>query len=460
MKIILDKAGLCQMKVLKINGDIAIYTVVGIVLLVGGFSGVRPIIDILLGALALVLILWAVFLQKKQGNFFQGRVWYYFIFITCFVLFMQLLPVPLFIGNAYFGDQSAVAARLKLSSPDGWAPISLNFISSFYSLCTFLIFAASVTVASNFIKKQFRPFLVTLACVFIVSIFCVIFQITYNETAFNFYKSSHRGVALGFFANRNHYALFIAYCFVFISIFIDSAVKDTKTQKFLFVALAFSCIVVTAATLSRVGLLINLSIIGYFFFRKFRSLYNNSGMKVAVLIAVVMTIVGMFLVIGDGKFGVLLSRFGSTADDERWLIWTTTLKLIGENFPSGIGSGVFSEYYMFKESVENLRPTFVNHAHNEVLEVILELGAVGVLLLFSGLAVLSNTLWKYIKCPRARRVERDLVVLVVIATLVHCLFDYPLRAAAIATLFGVSIGYLNSLVRQARPDSIGHHVAP
>lgn len=62
--------------------------------------------------------------------------------------------------------------------------------------------------------------------------------------------------------------------------------------------------------------------------------------------------------------------------------------------PAGSGLGSYREVYRLFESPSEVNSTFVNHAHNDYLELAVELGLPGVLLMILFLAWWGATAWQ------------------------------------------------------------------
>lgn len=106
-------------------------------------------------------------------------------------------------------------------------------------------------------------------------------------------------------------------------------------------------------------------------------------------------------------------------------------------FPFGSGVGSFAEVYQVAEKAAQLRDDYVNHAHNDYLEIIMTAG-------LPGLAFLIVLLVLYLIGAYRALVRKDLsneirqyrllgyaaIFLVLLASVV----DYPLRVPAIACL--------------------------
>ena len=144
----------------------------------------------------------------------------------------------------------------------------------------------------------------------------------------------------------------------------------------------------------------------------------------------------LFLLVGEG----LERRVWDTGPD--WLkraeIYAPTLGAIEESPLLGTGLGTFAAVYRSHRS-EEIRPG-VNMAHNDYLELMLELGTPAAVLLVCSIAVLA------LGCAlgvRARRREAALPAVGVAAcTLVgaHALVDFSLQIPAVAVTFALVLG--------------------
>src|SRR5690606_1900254 len=108
--------------------------------------------------------------------------------------------------------------------------------------------------------------------------------------------------------------------------------------------------------------------------------------------------------------------------------------------PFGSGAGTFVPVYQMFEKLQDARSFYANRAHNDVLELWLEAGALALILMGAFLVWLIRrtvTLWRARPRPGG---EIDLLLAraagIVLALLAaHSLVDYPLRTAAMMALF-------------------------
>ncbi|WP_376705409.1 O-antigen ligase family protein [Mesorhizobium sp. ISC25] len=115
----------------------------------------------------------------------------------------------------------------------------------------------------------------------------------------------------------------------------------------------------------------------------------------------------------------------------------TTIDGIKENWATGIGFGNFQEAYQIYEKETMIFEKFVNHAHNEYLEIAFE-GGIPAILLMAGYFVLLMAASVSVR----RDPLQKAAFLSVSFLLIHSLVDYPLRSGALAMAFA----YMNAVI--------------
>ena len=122
------------------------------------------------------------------------------------------------------------------------------------------------------------------------------------------------------------------------------------------------------------------------------------------------------------------------------------------HWPVGSGIGSFNRVYRLFEDPDAVTNVFVNHAHNDYLEVFAETGLLGIVLILVFLAWWSLRSAQAWRDPRPDSYWAQAASVVVGIILVHSLVDYPIRTPAIMALFAF---YVLILARQqeARSES-------
>ena len=124
------------------------------------------------------------------------------------------------------------------------------------------------------------------------------------------------------------------------------------------------------------------------------------------------------------------------------------MEAIRDYLPAGSGVGSFEKVYPLYEDGAAVDRWYVNRAHSDYLEVALETGLPGMLLM-------AAFLWWWARRTVALWRTPDMPGIALAATigsgsiLAHSLVDYPLRTAAMAALFGLCVGVMAQPRRQA-----------
>jgi hypothetical protein len=144
-----------------------------------------------------------------------------------------------------------------------------------------------------------------------------------------------------------------------------------------------------------------------------------------------------------------LDQLGDAGDAEsprsRSAIATGTLDGAIAFAPVGSGLGTFEKVYPLFEDDGEVPGTYVNHAHNEYLQIALEFGAPGVLLMAAFLAWFMASLgviwFTRQEFGSLLRIKMGASVALCVP-LLHSILDYPMRAPAVACLAAACIAVL------------------
>ncbi|NOZ32668.1 MAG: O-antigen ligase family protein [Alphaproteobacteria bacterium] len=225
----------------------------------------------------------------------------------------------------------------------------------------------------------------------------------------------------GTFANRNHFA---ALLFIAVPLLIWQ-MELIGRRRLVFALLPLILILQFAGgSGAGVGITVVLSFIAYLILatKTARGRWLAGGLVLVGSVALVFA------------WGRLIGEVSDSPID-RLVIAQTTLKAIGAYFPLGSGFGSFVHIYPQFAEASQIVSRFINHAHNEYLELALEGGwpAIGAVLIYFGLLVAN--------LPAALGSKLKMAALLaIIFVLVHSGVDYPLRTMAIGVVFAVLNG--------------------
>jgi O-antigen ligase len=145
---------------------------------------------------------------------------------------------------------------------------------------------------------------------------------------------------------------------------------------------------------------------------------------------------------------MMLNQASNMDQESRRLIFSTTWRALKHFWPVGTGLGTFQEIYRSFENPLTIKLAYVNHAHDEYLEILLETGAAGMVLLLAFLAWWIGRAWRVWRegslSPFAMA-----AVIASASLMVHSLVDYPLRTAALSSVFAACLALMAAPRRRA-----------
>ena len=359
---------------------------------------------------------------------------------------IQLLPLPAAVWTGLAGrDQLVLALDLAGLQP-GWVPLSvtpdLTWQSALALTPPVAVFLAVVAAPHPLAVRLIGVYLVAA----VVGIVLGAAQLASGGEGLYPWATTSAGSVNGFFANRNHLATLLLACLPFAAVLGAASLRrrdDDRRLSLWFAALFMGLVVIgLAAIRSRAGVVlfgptVIISLLAAWIAagrgRPAPALLGLAG-AVAVAVAAVAVL----------ALPSLLARFDvQSAPEGRFEGWPIVAEASETYLPLGSGIGSFDAVFRSVEPLEQLDPTFFNHAHNEYLETWLEAGWPGAALIIAFLIWYGRRLWSAWKASTSR--ERDLQRAASIALLVmllHSAVDYPLRTATLAVLFALCAAIL------------------
>jgi hypothetical protein len=242
--------------------------------------------------------------------------------------------------------------------------------------------------------------------------------------------SSPYTVSGGFFANSNHLS---ALLYVSIPFFL-LGFRNTRFNFISYVMiLAITCFELVVA--SAAGVLLSFACV----FVSIAWLSERRILRRVALGAVCLFAIAAFFIV-PMVLDVELAN-----DLNRKVFALNTLRAIGDYWSLGSGFGTFTLIYTSYEGETGIFHEFVNHAHNDYLELILEGGIMFVVVLvLYALALLLKLLF-----GRIENLQK-VALLGIVFLLLHSVVDYPLRTMAMAVTFSFLNGLYFAPTRRPR----------
>jgi O-antigen ligase len=349
----------------------------------------------------------------------------------------QLIPLPdsiwrILPGRALAGDVLDGIGVVRHSHP-----LSLDPQATWQSM-TALLPGLAILLAVSRIGTSGRILLARLVVqLAMLSLIVGLAQLASNGAIGDFYLTAHRGYPIGLFANRNHQADFLLVAIVLTGIALSPSSDRRRNMAQwgqLCVVLALSAGVI--ATTSRMGLVLLPFAVG-------AALPNVWAGRQRILGLMGLCGVGAAILLLAGHNGVLgkvIDRL-ATGNVDRLGFWSDTLRAIRVFWPAGSGMGTFVPVFQTVEPLEHLSPYFVNHAHNDYLEAVLEGGAPAAILLVASLAWWMRAAVTLRALPVRQRGPAAAGLLGLLIIGLHSLADYPVRILSIQLVAGMLVGF-------------------
>jgi O-antigen ligase len=274
------------------------------------------------------------------------------------------------------------------------------------------------------------------------------------------YRITNNGLPVGLFSNRNHQAVMIAVGILLAGYIVARSLLRPRPHVPLIIAAAGSVAVFLPFLLitgSRAGLVLGLAMLFAAAAIVSRALANKRGragkslledkrIRLGALAGFVVIVAGAIAAIVVSRSLALDRLLGKSIElDLRARVLPTVVDMAKYQFPAGSGFGSFDALYRQNEPTQLLMPAYLNHAHNDWIEFLLEGGLPGALLLAAFLIWLAQlafwTLWT--NRPRFALGPTTCVLIVLIFGLAS-LVDYPLRTPSLLSVFAMAAAMLTA----------------
>lgn len=416
-------------------------------LLIGGAGSGYPLLALALQLMAIAVICLQGMHAARTAQPWQMALALGLWALVLVALAVQLVPLPWSVWTTTPGREVAARIYHLLGWQGHWHALSLTPDNTRRMLFDLLPPLAGLLVMATAPLAHRRLLLRTLVLVACASTALSALQLAGGpELAPVLYQTAHRGFGVGLFVNRNHQAAFLLVAMVLtllpgvIAPDRDGRPGLRRARWPIAVAIWSFLALGLIATGSRTGLVL-------------LPVAALSGIVSAVppgsdrrrwLAGAALAALAAFLLSWTPLVQGLLARFSTVAEDERYNYWDNTVFALRQFWPLGSGAGSFTTIYPTVEPLDQVSVRTVNHAHSDLLEVLLE-GGLGFAMVLG--IVVAGLVW--LGVSRARR-DREtgtggtaLAAGTCLALLAACsLVDYPLRMSALAVVLALLAGLL------------------
>ncbi len=394
--------------------------------------------------LAIAIIAWSVLLRSRRVLAGPTKSLFALLALAISLILVQLIPLPAAMWTALPGRDFVVEGFHLIGEPIPWLSLSLT---SYATSTTALTLLPPMAVLSGMVLAgAYRS--TWLAVSILLGTFAGVLvgalQVGSADpytSPWYFYKTANFGSATGFFANSNHFGALLVVCIPILC----ALVRDLRDQANNSNGrLAVLLLGVAGGLVLSVGIMLNGSLaivlLGPPIIAVSSLMLLGKGMRLGVSLTVLglLSVLAIFAVQATSLHDRLRN---ASSLEERQRIWSNTIPAITDHLPLGSGLSSFPELYPRYENPQAVTRTFANHAHNDYLELALETGVPGILLIIAFLGwwwAQTRPIW------RSQRTSPYLqaATIVTAALLLHSVVDYPLRTAALSAIMAACLAIM------------------
>lgn len=362
---------------------------------------------------------------------------------------LTLVPLPPAIWTQVPGRSFVAEGYRLLGLELPWLPLSLSDDRTVRSALALLVPVASYLLIRGLAPPERSRLVLVVVVAACLSVLLGMAQLLGGPgSPLRPYAITNRTDPVGLFANANHFATMLLIAIPLAgAAFIERPDGRRNTLRLrMGRALGLGAMAICTLGLILVGsnaglLLLIPALAGALLLGPGRHLLGQR--RVTLTLGLAGAAIAALVVVGMSS-GLLAQKLGVSATS-RQLVSATTLEAALDFMPAGSGLGSFPAIYLMQSGGQGTSSEWMNHAHDDPAEVLLELGAPGLLLMGAfalWLLCQSFAVWQDPgRTDRTARLARAAALGLLLAV-VHSFADYPLRSAAIAALFGMALALL------------------
>lgn len=363
------------------------------------------------------------------------------------LVLVQLVPLPPAVWLGLPGRAPLAQAATAIGEAQPWRPLAI-VPDAAWNAASSLVVPFAVLILMAGLQPRDRSWLLGIVLGLVAaSALLALLQFSGAATA-NPFINDRAGMVSGSLANRNHFALFTAVGCLLVPAwaFLDGRAPHWRGPVAISLTLLFALVILASG--SRAGIFIGVlalifgGLLARHGLRRAARRAPRWALAVGVGLLLVATASFVLISVAAGRAPSIERAFAAdTGDDMRLRALPTLLTMARTYFPAGGGFGGFDPLFRMHEPFGLLKQTYFNHAHNDLLEVIIEGGLAALLLLLAALA------WWIRASVRAWGRDAPLAQLgsaIILLVLVASAFDYPVRTPIIMAVLAIAAAWLNA----------------
>lgn len=439
---------------------------------------------VVLRPIAIIFAAYALSVSDRRG--WAGNLFPVYILVALAgLMIVQLIPLPASMWThlpqrqIYFD----IGALAGIEQP--WRPLSLSPSKTLNSLFSLLVPLATMLLYLNLERADQRKALVVILAMAYLSAVLAMLQLGGSANGpLYLYQITNNGQAVGLFANRNHQAVLLA-CTIVIAAWYAGAIRRSEKASTIKVSVALGSIFILLPLIfitgSRAGMALALpafiiallfvydgryfsdaptkknvrtrrpkGITRFIFWRH----YSSKNLVAGAFILTLVSIVGAaFYASRTVAFDRLTQ--GDAQAELRLELLPVLSAMVGEYMPWGAGFGSFEHVYKIFEPLDLLKPEYLNQAHSDWFQVLIEGGVpvIGLFVLLLGWALMRGRRLFDRSVAKDRRKRIFLSTTIILFLAAASISDYPLRVPSMMAMLAVFLCMFSDATARSNPQA-------
>ena len=376
---------------------------------------------------------------------------FFLLLVTIMLPLIQLIPLPPAGWQSLSGREIFAAAADLSGQPQPWRPWSIAPDATLNAAASLLVPLAMLLIASQLAASDRGRLLEWLLGLIALSALVGLIQLSGNGFDHPLLKNVKWEVS-GLFANRNHFALFIAMGVLIAPVWAVLDERRLRIRGVVAFALVALFLLILIASGSRSGLVtggIALAVALILVRRPILVALRKYPRWITwMLLPTTVLLIGVLVsasIEADRAVSIRRVLDLDATGELRQRTLPTVLSMTKDYLPFGTGMGSFDPIFRMHEPFDLLKPTYFNHAHNDFVEIVLDGGLFGLALLIAGIGWWA---WASLRAWRAPPNSGVLVArtgsVILLLVMIASAFDYPARTPlimAVIVLAAIWLGW-------------------
>lgn len=354
---------------------------------------------------------------------------------------LQLIPLPPALWTSLPGREIFFLSAQVAGLDQPWRPVSISPGATRNALSSLVVPMTVTVLCAGLSAHHHRRLLGLILVLVALTALIGLLEFAGDQIDYPFINDQQAAVSANF-ANRNHFALFCAFGCLLAPIWTLRGRDDVRWRMVATTVLLALLVFMVISSGSRAGLVLAFLGLALGVLTVRQKLGEELGRlpragAIAAVAGVLLLVLAPILAGVAFEQAISLERALSlqAGDDMRAKALPTILTMIANYFPAGAGFGTFDAAYRIEEPDALLSVFYLNHAHSDIIEVVLDGGIVAGLIFAAALCWIAWKSWRAWRGvdgsdTELARAGSGLLILVLLASAV----DYPARTPLIMAM--------------------------